>query len=149
MGLTTKERIRTILLAIGLLDLLSFYRSFYSIQGILKSITVLNTLSLVYLFQILVLGLVISLPISGLLTIMSKKSGLLIYYFQFPIKLAFVILTFGFVPKLFNLQIGSTVFNVTMGLVVGLEALRLGGTVYIHRTYFKSRGEAANPQHGV
>ncbi len=145
----TKETTRVILVAFGLLDLLSFYRSYNSIPGTLDSLTFLDALSLVFILQSLFLILILSLPLSGLLTIFTKKSGLQIYYFQFPIKLTFLTLTFGFVLRLFNLQIGSILYNTTMGIAIGLEVLRLGLTIYIHRKNYKETSEVASPQQSV
>ena len=124
-----KERIRYILIILGVLDLVSFYRTYNTGMWILESWKHSHTL------EILEFILILSFLFSGILLIIGKKISLVIYYFQFPFKLAFLFLTFGFVLRIVGLPIHSLAYKILLGFIIGLETVRLFFTIWIHRRY--------------
>ncbi|MBN1251000.1 MAG: hypothetical protein JXA16_02620, partial [Bacteroidales bacterium] len=63
--------------------------------------------------------------------------ALIIYYFQFPFKLAFMILTFGFLLKLSIIPQESILFKIILFTVFLLEFFRLIYSILIHKKYYK------------
>lgn len=119
------------LILFGLLDLVSFVVTF---KFLLKVIENIERFSLFSIPEIL---LIISFIASGILLIKRKKISLIIYYFQFPLRVTFMILTFGFLFNLFGFQydsVGSKILVVTTFL---LEVVRLIITIMIHKKEYK------------
>jgi len=146
----TREKVKYIFIALGTLDIVSFYKTYenglnmflagywgeLSTSGISDIIfTILGTLNSI---------LVLSLVLSGLLCIFRPRTSFLIYYFQFPLRLLFLTLTFGFILRLPGLQIDSWIYKVVVALVLGLELLRLIFTITTKKKYFGTQ-EAASP----
>lgn len=90
------------------------------------------------IMSILEILLIISLIGSGVLSILRKKISLIIYYTQIPLRLAFMILTFGFLFKLFGLQYDSIGYKILVGLTFLLEIARLTFSIMIHKRKFKN-----------
>jgi len=80
--------------------------------------------------------LIMSLVVSGVLSIMRKKISLIVYYFQFPLRITFVILTFGFLFKIFGFQYDTVGYQILLGVTVLLEITRLVITIKIHKKEF-------------
>jgi hypothetical protein len=119
---------RGIFICFGLLDLFAFYRSFPTLNRIFENYDVSALIPNV-LPAITVL-LIVSLLVTGPLTIMGNKYGYVIYYFQFPLRLAFLAgLTFGFVLKFFPMQVGTFGQGMMMATVIAFEAIRLMLTI--------------------
>ena len=74
----------------GLLDLFSFVRT-YKI-----GISMIDNIEHFPIMSILEILLIASLIASGILSILRSKISMIIYYAQIPLRLAFMILTFGF-----------------------------------------------------
>lgn len=123
---------RIIMLMFGVLDLFSFIRT-YEI-----GISMLDNIEHFPIMSILEILLIISLVASGVLSILRKKISLIIYYAQIPLRLAFMILTFGFLLKLFGLQYDSIGYKILVGITYLLEIARLTYTIMIHRRKFKT-----------
>jgi hypothetical protein len=123
---------RIVLLIFGLLDLFSFVRT-YKI-----GISMLDNIEHFPIMSILEILLIISLIGSGVLSILRKKISLIIYYTQIPLRLAFMILTFGFLFKLFGLQYDSIGYKILVGLTFLLEIARLTFSIMIHKRKFKN-----------
>ena len=119
------KNIRYILIVVGILDLISFYRTYQAGLWILEGIAYTRWILL------LKLVLILSFPFSGVLSILGKRAGLVLYYFQFPLKLAFLITSFGFVLQI--LPLTAFTYRIVLGLVVGLETVRLFLTIRMHR----------------
>lgn len=82
----------------------------------------------------ILLLLIVSLLISGPLTMLGKKAGYIIYYFQFPARLwSLTGLTFGFVFTLFPTEVGTLKQGMTIATVIAFEATRLMLTLQSHR----------------
>ncbi len=114
---------RILFILFGCLDLLAFYRSFGTLSRTLESF---DTLLIPFGIPALTVLLMLSLLISGPLMIVENRAALTIYFFQFPLRLAFSVgLSFGFVFRLFNLQVGTFGYGMLMATVFGLEAVRL------------------------
>jgi hypothetical protein len=119
------------LILFGIFDLLSFWRT-YKI-----GLSMIDNLEHFPLISILEMVLILSLIVSGTLSILRNKSALIIYYFQFPLRLAFMVLTFGFLLKIFGLSYDSIMYKLILGLTYLLEVGRLGYTIVIHKRYYK------------
>jgi hypothetical protein len=79
----------------------------------------------------------ISLIFSSYFLIRQNKLGLWLTYLQFPLRLLFMVLSFGFlvvVVKFF--EEGEMVYEILMWGLLGLEIIRLIATIQIHRKYF-------------
>ena len=151
----TREQIRYSLVILGILDLVSFYRTyetgFYMWENIIATLdfglgseTKLWDKLLILGKPILNLTLVLLLISSGLFLIMGKKAGLIVYYFEFPLRLAFLTLTFGFIFQLFGLQVDTWTYKLALTLIVGIELLRLVYSIWTQRKYFRV-GQTASP----
>lgn len=123
---------KNILIAFGLLDILSFVLS-YKI-----GVNMLNSIGQIPILSILEILLIVSLIVSGIFSIMRKKVSLIIYYFQFPFKLGFVILTFAFLLRLFEFQYNSNGYQILLWFIGLLEIARLIFTIMIHKRNFRN-----------
>jgi hypothetical protein len=130
--------IKNLLVLFGLLDLISFIRSCKI--GLKLLISLINPIPLFgFAFHLFEFALIASLLISGTLLMFKKRSGLIIYYGQFIFKLAFIVLTFGFLLKVFGLPYSSLGYKLIAGLVITLEFIRLVLTIIIHRKHFYNK----------
>ncbi len=118
------------LILFGLLDLVSFVVTF---KFIIKVIENFERFSLLSIPEIL---LIVSFVASGILLIMRKKTSLIIYYFQFPLRVSFMILTFGFLFKILGFQYDSVSYKILLGVTFLLEIGRLIITIWIHKKEF-------------
>lgn len=123
---------KNLLIAFGLLDLISFVLS-YKI-----GINLLNSIGQIPILSILEILLIVSLIASGILSIMRKKISLIIYYVQFPLKLGFVILTFAFLFRLFGFQYDSNEYRILFWFIALLEIARLIFSIMIHKREFRN-----------
>lgn len=122
---------RGIFICFGLLDLLAFYRAFPTLNRIFENYDVSALIpNVLPAFTVL---LIVSLLVSGPLTIVGNRYGYVIYYFQFPLRLAFRIGTFSFVLKLFPMQLGTLNYGMLMATVFAFEAIRLMLTIQHHK----------------
>jgi hypothetical protein len=124
--------VRGIFIGFGFLDLFAFYRSFPVLNRIFENYDVSALIPNV-LPAITVL-LILSLLVTGPLTIVGNRYAYVIYYFQFPLRLTFLTgLTFGFMFKLFPTQVGTFAHGMLMATVIAMEAVRLMVTIQTHR----------------
>ncbi len=121
-----------ILIVFGLLDLYSFARMYKF------GIKMFDNIEHFPIMSILEILLIVSLIASGALSILRKKFSLIIYYVQIPLRIAFMILTFGFLLKLFGLQYDSVGYKILVGITFLLEIARLAFSIMIHKRKFKS-----------
>jgi len=119
------------LVLFGLLDLVSFAVTY---KFIIKAIENIEHFSLLSIPEIL---LIVSLIASGILLILRKKISLIIYYFQFPLRVIFMILTFGFLFDLFRFQYDSVGYKILVVTTFLLEVVRLIITIMIHKKEYK------------
>ncbi len=146
----TKEKVKYVLMAFGLLDLFGFYRAYENGLNILLTglwgdlkmggLTDIIFTAIMTLNSILVLSLILS----GLLSLFKPRVSFLVYYFQFPLRLIFLTLTFGFILRLPGLQIDSWTYKFILAFVVGLEIFRLIFTITTKKKYFGTP-ETASP----
>ena len=133
-------RIKTLLYMLGILDFVTVARHYHTYARSIESFGYdLEFVEYAGHVGVILLGL--SLLCSSVLTALEKKLGLVIYYFQFPFKFLLVVMTFGFLPGLLNMKPAT---YATIGLVVGLEFLRLVFTILIHRKYYRMPNTSAN-----
>lgn len=123
---------RIIFIGFGLLDLLAFYRCSPILNRIIENHDFSALIpSVLPAFNLL---LILSLLATGPLCIVGNKYAHTIYYFQFPFRLAFLTaLTFGFMLKLYPMQVGTFGHGMMMATVIALEAIRLMITIQAHR----------------
>ncbi len=106
----------------GCLDLYSFYRSFPQLVRVLENYSG-------GLIPLLTVLLITSLLASGPMFMLGNKTGYVIYYFQFPFRLAFFVVTFGFISRLANTQAGTFSHGMLQATIFALEAVRLMLTI--------------------
>ena len=119
-----------VLIILGLLDLFSFS------QTDKVGLILLDNFKYFPLMNSLEILLILSFMVSGVLSIMRKKIALVLYYFQMPLRLTFVILTFGFLINIFGFQFNSIGFKVMFILTFLLEIARLIFTIMLHKREF-------------
>ena len=120
-----KSQLRISIIVFALLDLFLFYRLSRMGWSLLSHFQFA-------LVPFLKLFLIISLLFSGVLLLMDNKAGLILYYFQFPLKLAFMFLTFGFLLYVIPVP-NPLIYKVLVGVVIGIETVRLLLTIKAHR----------------
>ncbi|NOQ73745.1 MAG: hypothetical protein GQ574_17185 [Crocinitomix sp.] len=77
--------------------------------------------------------LVVSFAFSSVLFFLRKKEAFVLYYFQFPMRLLFMTMSFSFLIELFGGIYGTTAYWTVIVLVFALEVVRLVLTNLIHR----------------
>jgi hypothetical protein len=78
----------------------------------------------------------LSLILSAYFLIRQSKVGLWLTYAQFPLRLFFVVLSFGFLLSVNPFQMDEIGYKYFIGVLMGLEIVRLIITIQIHRKYF-------------
>jgi len=127
--------IKNLLVLLGLLDFISFFRTYK--VGLKLLVSLKNPIPLFgFVFHLFEFALIASLLISGALLMFKRRSGLMVYYGQFIFKLAFMVLTFGFLLKVFGLPYSSLGYKLIAYLVITLEFFRLVLTIIIHRKHY-------------
>jgi hypothetical protein len=111
----------------ALLDAVSILRSYPEISSIFEYGPELNGLWLVRLI------IIASFAFSAIFFMLRRKEALVLYYIQFPLRLLFMMLSFGFIIELFGGVFGSSTYWTAITIVFGLEVLRLVYTIVIHR----------------
>jgi hypothetical protein len=76
----------------------------------------------------------VSLVASAVGLCLAKKWGLIISYIQFPLRFAFMLLSFGFISGLAHLLAVPSLYRPLICAAMILECGRLVGSVWIHRT---------------
>ena len=122
---------KKLFLLFGFLDIITLMRSYKYIipssRAWIDFPLITATSSLLYL----------SLIFSAYFLLRQKKMGPWITYFQFPFRMAFLVLSFGFLlitTRLFNNQF--EIYRIMIWVLVGLEILRLIFSVFIHKKKF-------------
>lgn len=130
-------RLGWLFVGFGLLDLYAFYRSFPILDKIFTQSEVSTWIPRV--IPGLTVILIVSLLASGPLTVVGRSWGYVIYYFQFPLRIAFVTcLTFGFLFRWMPTQVGTMAHGMLTATAFGLEAVRLMLTIRKHRVLVSS-----------
>ncbi len=113
----------------GTLDLLNFILLIQLLRQLIKMPTTGLADSLFVFIQV---ALIVSFLVSGYFLLKGKLTGIKIYYVQFPLRLAFIFLTFGFIVYLnlfFNYYLLS---RILIAIAILLEFMRLIVSVTIH-----------------
>lgn len=125
---------KVFLILFGTLDFVTVIKNYNSIYRLIFPNREFNWIDILYLL------VYISFLLSGYFLVKQKKLGIWISYFQFPLRLALMIFSFGFlmiVNRIFGFQqIGILILS---GFLTVLEIGRLIITISIHRTYYKQR----------
>jgi hypothetical protein len=123
---------KKLLIFFGILDLIAFIKSFQLISSLIETgkITHWTNIVLAILF--------LSLILSGIFQILSKKTGIWIYYCQFPFRLFYSAgFSFGFILLSIDLFPDfKQIFLILSILCMTLECLRLTLTIMIHRKFY-------------
>jgi hypothetical protein len=122
---------KRILVVFGVLDIITLVRSYRVLEDLTTDLTI---------FPWITLGSIISyssLAVSAFFLVKQNKLGLWLTYGQFPLRLLFMILSFGFLLTL-NRFLGGhkTSYDILAFVAIGLEVARLVITVVIHRRFF-------------
>jgi hypothetical protein len=121
---------KNLLILFGVLDFIAVFKSY-------KGIYQLSFANSNFLWMdLLILLIYFSLIASGFYLIKKKKPGLWISYLQFPLRLVFVIFSFGFLLIIngINQLIGMYVLTIILAV---LEIIRLVITILIHWKYYR------------
>jgi hypothetical protein len=115
----------------GLLDIITLVRNYKHIvpSSIAWTDFPLITIGSTFLYALLVL--------SAFFLIRKQKTGLWLTYIQFPFRMMFLILSFGFllmINNLFNNQ--PETYGIMIWILIGIEIVRLIFTILIHKKYF-------------
>lgn len=93
-----------------------------------------ETLSLIKVAFTIITFVLLFVSAIGLFRI--SKTGLISYYFQFPMRIVIWVFSFGFLTLISQFISSVLVFEMLFRLVFVLEFFRLFFTVRIHRKYF-------------
>ena len=129
--------LKNFLILFGILDLISLLRTYKNGLKLIGIILNPETLSFYRIIDIFEVILIASLLITGILSILKRKSSLVGFYIQFPFKLAFMILSFGFLLKVFGIPYDSIIYKFLVFIVITLEIARLIITITINRRNYK------------
>lgn len=122
----------------ALLDVLSIIllsRQIYQVISNIKNIPAATTI--LQIRVILLLGVYILLFVSATGLLLIKKTGLISYYIQFPMRLIVWVFSFGFLTLISQGFNNTLVFDWLFRIAVVLEFFRLYFTVQIHRQVFR------------
>ncbi len=123
---------KKLLTLFGILDALTLIRSYNII------IPLIRDLHYSPFFLGLNLLIYISLIFSSYFLVKQDKVGIWLTYGQFPLRLLYLILSFGFLSTLNQfLQFEDLGYRIFIGFLVGLDIVRLIITIQIHRKYFR------------
>ena len=115
----------------GLLDIITLVRSY---KHIIPRTMEWSNFPLITTGRLLLYTSLIS---SAYFLLSQKKAGLWLTYGQFPLRLAFVVFSFGFLFTMSRFfENYSETYRIIFWVLVGLEILRLACTIHIHRKYF-------------
>lgn len=119
------------------LDMVSFIllceQVFYILAGI-KNITLFSSSKIHTILLLIIFPMLIASSF-GLFNL--KRWGLIVYYFQFPLRLVVWVFSFGFLTFISEYFSNQLVFDWLFRLAVILEFFRLYFSVYFHRRYFR------------
>lgn len=126
---------KKLLIICGILDLIAVLKSFQLISSLIE------TGKITYWTNIVLAILLLSMILSGIFQILSKKTGLWIYYFQFPFRLFYYAgFSFGFILLAGDLFPDfKQLFLILSILCMTLEFLRLTLTIMIHRKHYLNK----------
>jgi hypothetical protein len=123
---------KKLLILFGILDIVTLIRNFKIIKGLASDLThfpvIVTANMLVYS----------SLIFSSYFLIRQNKLGLWITYAQFPLRLLFATLSFGFLLTMNRFfQLEELEYKIFVATVMGLELVRLIISIQIHRKHFR------------
>ncbi len=124
------------LLLCGFLDIVSFIRT--SKLGLKLLDFTGYRIDLYSVMSVLELILILSLPITGILLLLRKKAGIILYYCQFPFRIGFLILSFGFLLRIFRLSFNTTAYYIVLVIVILMEILRLSFSIIAQKKIIKT-----------
>ena len=115
----------------GILDIITLVRSY---NHIIPSSTSWTEYPLLTIASSVLYA---SLIFSAYFLITKHKAGLWLTYLQFPLRMAFLVLSFGFLlltANFFNDRLA--IYSIMMWFVIGLEIVRLIITILIQKHFF-------------
>lgn len=93
---------------------------------------IITIFSSFWFINIITITLILSLLATAYFNFYNPRLGIKIYYFQFPLRFAFVIMTFGFLTFLNGLT-SNDISQTLIFIAMGLELLRLVFNILTHR----------------
>jgi hypothetical protein len=137
----TERQIKYTLGILGCLDLVSFLRVYDTLYT-LEVISAMSDWDVEFWDKVRMVGmpilnwlLVFLILASGVLLLFGKRAGIVVYYFEFPLRLLFITLTFGFILRVSGLQVDSLSYKIVLALLAGLEFLRLAFSIWVQRRF--------------
>jgi hypothetical protein len=124
---------KRLLIVFGILDIITIAWGFAEIAEVFwdRSIYVHTTFSVVVFYGVLLF--------SAYFLIRKKKPGLLLTYVQFPFRVAYMNLSFGFMMPLLTASDQLVNSPILMAFLVMMEVARIICTGYIHKKHFSKR----------
>jgi hypothetical protein len=122
---------KKLLILFGILDVMTLALNYRHISKLIGQLT--NP----YWTTIGSLLTFISLILSAYFLIKQRKLGLWLTYGQFPFRVLFVIMSFGFLLRIVSIDQGQIEYLIFMWILLGLEIGRLICTIYIHKKDFR------------
>lgn len=124
-----QRRMRYAFTIFALLDIVSFMRSLDGISAIIRVNAFFDIVRLASLI------LFITYLATAVLFMLKKKLALLIYFGQFPLRIFFFSLSFGFLKDLIGNTHGQIVGVVLISSLFALEIARLIYSIILYRKY--------------
>lgn len=125
-----RNKMKKLLPLFGILDIITLIRSY---KHLIPASSAWSDYPMTTIASILYA----SLLFSAYFLIRQQKLGIWLAYIQFPLRMAFLVLSFGFLlstSSLFNNQ--SEAYRIMIWALIGLEIIRLVCTIFIHKRYF-------------
>ena len=127
------QEMKKLLIVFGIFDTITLARNYSRVVGLVTS----DTYDWIVLCNILLFVLLIP---SSYFLVRQNKIGLWLYYGQFPLRLAFQTLSFGFLWPIVGYTEDPTRFAYIAAMILGvLEIARLVCSIFIHRKYFSRK----------
>ena len=123
---------KNICIVIGMLDIISFARTY----KILMTPLIPDLMMLI--LMLLPMALVLSLLVSAFYSFFNQKVAVKIYFFQFPLRLLFLTLTFGFLANI-NTLFKSDISSLLMVIMIILEIGRLAYSIFIYKLLSRAK----------
>jgi hypothetical protein len=130
----TNLQLKKLLPIFGILDIITLIRSY---EHLIPGSTSWTEYPLITLAASVLYA---SLIFSAYFLVQKQKAGLWLTYLQFPLRMTFLDLSFGFLlltSRLFNEP--TAIYSIMMWFVIGLEIVRLIITIVVHKKYFNSK----------
>gem|GEM_PF-2076975 len=137
LRLKTTKKMKWTLRFFALLDIICLCLLAEQAQAQFSSFTANETLtSLEFFSRTLFLISWLTLLVSAIFLAIPKKSGIIVYYFQLPLRFIFYMFSFGFISLVTYIINWPFLLNILTPVIIFGEFLRLYFTYRIHKQNF-------------